>query len=73
LHRQGQASQRGQHLFGWRGSTSNNKGDSVGEGFSILRIPVIVPEQRTFEVEIPENLFQTLRLPYLDHVAAQVQ
>src|SRR5215468_11530917 len=39
---------------GW-GSTSNNKGDSVGEGFSILRMPVIVPEQRTFEVKIPEN------------------
>jgi len=26
-------------------------------------MPVIVPEQRTFEVKIPENLFQTLRLP----------
>jgi len=30
---------------------SNNKGASVGEGFSILRMPAIVREGRTLQVE----------------------
>src|SRR5258708_3259068 len=33
------------------GSNSNNKGASVGEGFSILRMPAIVREGRTLQVE----------------------
>ena len=34
------------------GSNSNNNGDSVGEGFSILRMHAIVCEGRTFQVRI---------------------
>jgi hypothetical protein len=34
------------------GSNSNNKGDSVGEGFSILRMHAIVREGRTLPVRI---------------------
>ena len=53
------------------GSSSNNKGDSVGEDFSILCMPVIVLEERTLQVRVFEDSFQASRGTFEQHPWAE--
>src|ERR1700751_673216 len=55
LHHQRNPAQGDQDLFEWLGMHFEQQTDSVGEGFGIRCMPVIVRESRILRVRIPEQ------------------
>ena len=55
LHHQRNPAQGDQGLFEWLGMHFEQQPDSVGEGFGIRCMPVIVRESRILRVRIPEQ------------------